>query len=242
MFDLIAFDADDTLWHNESIYQAVQQRYAALLAPYAGPTEVQDRLFQQEMGNLALYGYGIKSFTLSMIETAISLSQGAIHATEITQIIGFAKEMLSADVSLLDQVQETVRELTPNYRLMIITKGDLLDQTQKLSRSGLAEDFQHVEVVSHKNPAAYGEILRRYNTTPDRFLMVGNSLKSDVLPVLALGGHAVYVPYHLTWKHEVVQDEPTDTAHYHRLSHLSQLPELVARLAREDTAHRPPSL
>ena len=230
MFDLIAFDADDTLWHNESLYRAVEQRYVSLLAPYADSNTVTDRLFQQEMRNLALYGYGIKSFTLSMIETAITLTDGGIRGAEIAQIIGFAKEMLSSNVRLLDNAETTVRALARTYPLMVITKGDLLDQTNKLARSGLRAHFRHFEVVGHKDPAAYAAILTRYGITPERFLMVGNSLKSDVLPVIALGGNAVYVPHQITWAHEVISAHEDQPDGYHEIAHLGELPDLIQAL------------
>lgn len=230
MFDVIAFDADDTLWHNESLYVATQQRLAQLLSLYADGETVEGRLFETEMRNLELYGYGIKSFTLSMIETAIDLSDGAIDAAHIRRIIGFARDMLTAEVQLLDGAAETVHALAKSHQLMVITKGDLRDQGAKLARSGLADCFRCVEIVTEKTVATYEKLLDKYKIAPERFLMVGNSLKSDILPVLALGGQAVYVPYHTTWAHELVEHHPTGHDGYYELEHLGQLPALIAEL------------
>jgi putative hydrolase of the HAD superfamily len=229
-FELIAFDADDTLWHNEILYAAAQDKLEELLAGYADAETVAQRLYQTEMSNLQYYGYGIKSFTLSMIQTAIELTEGKIEGTEVMQIIGFAKEMLTSQTRLLDHAEETVRELAKSHELMLITKGDLLDQQAKLSRSGLGDCFRHVEVVSQKTQRVYQKLLAKYEIEPQRFLMVGNSLKSDILPVLALGGQAVYVPYHTTWAHEVVDSHPVGHDGYHELEHLGQLLQLIERL------------
>ncbi len=229
-FDLIAFDADDTLWHNEVLYTETQDKLKELLSGYADAETVAQQLYQTEMSNLQYYGYGIKSFTLSMIETAVELTQGKIEGAEVMQIIGFAKEMLTSQTRLLDHAEETVLELAKLHDLMLITKGDLLDQQSKLSRSGLGDCFRHVEVVSQKTPRVYQKLLAKYEIEPRRFLMVGNSLKSDVLPVLALGGTAVYVPYHTTWAHEVIDSQPVGHDGYYELEHLGQLPQLIERL------------
>jgi putative hydrolase of the HAD superfamily len=229
-FDLIAFDADDTLWHNEILYAEAQGKLRELLSGYADGETIDQRLYQTEMSNLKYYGYGIKSFTLSMIETAVELTRGRIEGAEVLQIIGLAKEMLTSQTRLLDHAEETVRELARSYELMIITKGDLLDQQSKLSRSGLGDCFRYVEVVSQKTQRLYRRLLAKYGVEPQRFLMVGNSLKSDILPVLALGGQAVYVPYHLTWAHEVVDGQHVEHDGYYELEHLGQLPQLIEQL------------
>ncbi len=229
-FDLIAFDADDTLWHNEILYEEAQDKLRELLSGYAAEETVDQRLYQTEMSNLKHYGYGIKSFTLSMIETAVELTKGRIEGTEVLQIIGFAKEMLTSQTRLLDHAEETVRELARSYELMVITKGDLLDQQSKLSRSGIGDYFRYVEVVSQKTQGTYKALLAKYRIEPQRFLMVGNSLKSDILPVLALGGQAVYVPYHVTWAHEVVDSQHVEHDGYYELEHLGQLPRLIEQL------------
>lgn len=220
---VIGFDADDTLWHNETIFEATHERYRALLAHYH-PAEIVDRtLFATEMRNLDLYGYGVKGFTLSAIETAIQLTDGKIRAEEIQQLIELGREMLAHPVVLLDGVAETLAMLAPKHRLLVITKGDLRDQERKLLKSGLAPHFEHVEIVSEKNEATYAAILRRHAIPAERFLMVGNSLKSDILPVLALGGAGAYVPYHLTWAAERVEDVPSDHARLFQLKTLRDL-------------------
>ncbi len=230
-FDLIAFDADDTLWHNETLYAEAQDKLKELLASYVAGEAVDQRLYQTEMRNLKHYGYGIKSFTLSMIETAVELTQGKIQGPEVLQIIGFAKEMLTSQTRLLERAEETVCELARSYELMVITKGDLLDQQSKLSRSGIGDYFRYVEVVSQKTQGTYKALLSKYRIEPQRFLMVGNSLKSDILPVLALGGQAVYVPYHITWAHETVDSQHVEHDGYYELEHLGQLPRLIERLS-----------
>lgn len=231
MFDLIAFDADDTLWHNEPLYSDAQNKLAALLSDYANSDAVAQRLFATEMGNLEYYGYGIKSFTLSMIETAIKLSNGKIPSTEIERIIQLARNMLANQTQLLEHVEETVHTLSKSFPLMIITKGDLLDQEVKLARANIGDYFQHVEIVSHKNQTTYADLFSRHNIDPHRFLMIGNSLKSDVLPVVELGGHGVYIPYHVTWAHEVMEHHPGRHNGYHELEHIGQLPNLIEQLS-----------
>ncbi|MBP8000658.1 MAG: HAD family hydrolase [Chloroflexi bacterium] len=232
MFALIAFDADDTLWHTESLYVDVKGKLKELLAPYHEPEWVEDRLYETEMRNLKVFGYGIKAFTLSMIETAIELTEGRISGREIHQVIQLAKEMVSADIQLLPHVADTVATLAQNYPLMIITKGDLLDQEAKIAKSGLGPYFRHVEIVSHKNRATYETILNRHSITPERFLMVGNSLPSDILPVLELGGYGVHIPHAVTWAHEAAA-APTNQPKFHQLDHLGHLPPLVHRLSND---------
>ena len=230
MFDLIAFDADDTLWHNESLYAETQTAFARLLAPYQAAQAVADRLDEVEMQNLPLFGYGIKSFTLSMVETAIELSAGQISARDIQAVIDLAKRMLIAEVRLLEQAETTVAQLAATHPLMIITKGDLRDQEAKVARSGLSHYFKYIEVVSDKTNDSYAALLAKYQVAPARFLMVGNSLRSDILPVVALGGQAVYIPYTITWIHETVAAQPAEPCRYVELEHLGLLPALVERL------------
>jgi putative hydrolase of the HAD superfamily len=227
---VIGFDADDTLWHNEIIFEQTHERYRALLACYHGAATVDRTLFATEMRNLELYGYGIKGFTLSAIETAIQLTAGKIRADEIQQLIKLGREMLSHPVELLDGVTETLVSLSENHRLLVITKGDLLDQERKLANSGLAEHFERVEIVSEKNEATYAGIFRRHAISPDRFLMVGNSLKSDILPVLTLGGAGAHVPYHLTWAAERVEEIPAAEGRFFRLKTLRDLPDVIRAL------------
>jgi len=204
MLDVIAFDADDTLWHNETLYARAQAILWMLLAPYSDEESARQALYETEMRNLRLYGYGIKGFALSMIETAIQASRGRIGAAEIAQLIDLAQEMLEAPVELLEGVAEVVPALAVACRLMLVTKGDLRDQEVKLARSGLAPHFWQVEIVREKSAEVYRTLLGKHVIAPERFLMVGNSLRSDVLPVVEIGGNAVHIPYHITWEHEHV--------------------------------------
>ena len=229
---IIAFDADDTLWHNESIYVSAQTQFKQLLAHYHSPEWIEQHLYQTEMRNLAHFGYGIKSFALSMIETAVELTEGQITGVDIQKIIDITKAMLAADVELLDHVAETLASLRDAYTLMVITKGDLRDQEIKIARSGLAPHFRYVEIVSEKSPDSYNAILQRYDIEPTQFLMVGNSLRSDILPVLELGASAVYVPHHLTWVHETGDASTIEQPGYYEIEHLGLLPALLTRLGR----------
>lgn len=230
MLDMLAFDADDTLWHNETLFSITQDKFTQLLSPYVDVAPALEKLYEIEIRNLESFGYGIKGFTLSMIETAIELTQGRVTGHEIQQIIGFAREMLQTPVQLLDHVAEVVPQLAQRYSLMLITKGDLFDQESKIARSGLGDYFTHVEIVSEKRADIYQALLRKHKLTPDRFLMVGNSLRSDVLPVVELGGMAVYIPYHITWAHEVV-DGSEEQPSYFELAHIGLLPELLQKLS-----------
>jgi putative hydrolase of the HAD superfamily len=230
MINVIAFDADDTLWRNEPLYAEAKSRLKTLLSPYASQETVDEELDRREAANLPLYGYGIKSFTLSMIEEAIHLSDTKITGDEIGRIIDLGKEMLSLDVQLLNGVKETVSQLAESYSLMIITKGDLLDQERKLSQSGIDKYFECVEIVSEKDEMTYGKILMKYRIHPEHFLMVGNSLKSDILPVLKIGGYAVYIPAEMNWALDVVEDDPWPIDGHYEIEHLGQLPALVESL------------
>jgi len=230
VFDVIAFDADDTLWHNESIYMGVQEKFARLLGLYEQSSVITSRLYQTETQNIKSFGYGIKSFTLSMIETAVELSEGRISAKEIQAIINLGKGMLNVDVELLDHAAETVALLASRYRLMVITKGDLQDQQRKISRSGLGQYFGMVEVVNDKTNDIYKQLLKKLEIKPAGFLMVGNSLRSDILPILELGGQAVYIPYEITWQHESAEIPPEGTRGFYQLDNLSMLPNLIAQL------------
>ncbi|MDB6094314.1 MAG: haloacid dehalogenase [Verrucomicrobia bacterium] len=224
---VIGFDADDTLWHNETIFENVHERYRALLSSYHGAAIVDRTLFATEIRNLELYGYGVKGFTLSAIETAIELTQGKIGADEIRTLIELGREMLDHPVVLLDGVVDTLELLARSHRLLVITKGDLRDQERKLAKSGLGALFQHVEILSEKDQASYASILRRHDIKPAEFLMVGNSLKSDILPVLALGGGGVHVPYHLTWGHERTTEQPNAPGRFFEIGNLRELPGLL---------------
>jgi putative hydrolase of the HAD superfamily len=232
--ELIALDADDTLWHNETIFSMTQDKFMQLLAGSHSPEQLQHKLYETELRNLNIFGYGVKGFTLSMIETAIEVTDGQVSGKVIQQIIDFAKAMVHAPVELLDHVADVVPALASTYPLMLLTKGDLFDQESKLARSGLAEHFRYVEIVSDKNVTSYRALLNRYQVAPERFLMVGNSLRSDILPVTSLGARAVYIPYQLTWAHETVGDHDPQQHSYVELEHIGQLPELLARLHFDD--------
>jgi putative hydrolase of the HAD superfamily len=232
-FDVIAFDADDTLWHTEVLYVEAQARFVQLLAHYHSPDWINQSLDQAEARNIAHFGYGIKSFALSMIETAVELTEGRISGQDIQVIVDLAKGMLNAEVRLLDHVADTIPVLADRYPLMLVTKGDLLDQESKIARSGLEEYFPRIEVVSDKTLDSYGRLLKDHSIPAGRFLMVGNSLRSDILPVIALGGRAVYIPYQLTWVHERAEKPPGEQPGFYQIEHLGLLPALLERLERE---------
>jgi putative hydrolase of the HAD superfamily len=231
MIRTIGFDADDTLWHNETLFVATHGRLCQLLARYHDAAKVDDTLNATERRNLSRYGYGIKSFTLSAIETAIELSSGRIPAGEIKEIIALAHDMLDHPVEILDGVPETVAAIaaTKRYRMLIITKGDLRDQSRKFTLSKLDPHFTDLEVVTEKDPATYARILQRHQIVPAEFLMVGNSIKSDILPVLELGAHAAHVPYPHTWALDLADREPTGP-NFHLLESIAGLPKLLESL------------
>jgi putative hydrolase of the HAD superfamily len=227
-FDLIAFDADDTLWHNERLYDRTQAGLANLLADYGvSPSDVAGRLYQTESRNIALFGYGIKSFTLSMLEASVELTSGKLAARDVLAIIALARAQLTAPIELLEHVREAVSQLAARYHLMLITKGDLLDQEGKVARSGLAEFFRDIEVVSDKTSQRYARLFKNHALQPQHLLMVGDSLRSDILPVLELGGTAVYIPYLTTWQHEAAAAPLPGTPGFYQLEHLGQLPALL---------------
>ncbi|MDA0193970.1 MAG: HAD hydrolase-like protein [Bacteroidetes bacterium] len=201
---VVAFDADDTLWHNEAYFQEAEQKYWTLLEDYLPQHSVSRELLKTEMQNIALYGYGIKAFTLSMIETAIRISEGTISTQVIEKIIGFGKDLLAKPVVLIEGVEEVLENLKNKYRLVVSTKGDLMDQQRKLRDSGLEGFFHHIEIVSDKNEAEYSKLIKHLDIKAPQFAMIGNSLKSDILPVLSIGGHGFHVPYHVTWTHEQI--------------------------------------
>jgi putative hydrolase of the HAD superfamily len=229
-FDGIAFDADDTLWHSEPFYQDAGSALLDLLEPYGiDRQEALDILHRIEIDNLAPFGYGIKGFTISMVEAAIEATNGKVSAADIGRIIELGREMTGHELRLLDHSAEAVAQLAGTHPLALITKGDLMDQERKLAASGLAGYFSRVEIVSDKNPETYAAVLRKHNLVPERFLMVGNSLRSDILPVLEIGGWAVYVPYALTWAHET-GDAPGMNQRFFEIDHLGLLPELVTKI------------
>jgi len=225
MFDVIAFDADDTLWHNESIFTMTQQKFREMLSSYR-PEVVDQTLSSTQLKNLKHFGYGIKGFILSMIETSIELTGGNVSAKEINQVLDFGREMLTAPIELLPHAQVVVEELSKKFNLLLITKGDLIDQETKIARSGLAEYFASVEIVSEKNTETYSKILTQHKIDISRFMMIGNSMRSDIVPIVQLGGHAVHIPYSTTWVHE--QEHPfVDIDRYSVLKHIGLLPKLI---------------
>ncbi len=229
MITAIGFDADDTLWHSETVFEDYHRRFQTLLARYHDAKTVEQALYATEMRNLDLFGYGVKSFALSAIETAIDLTKGQIPAEELRALIQGARDMLDHPIELLDGAAEAFAALAAEYRLVVITKGDLRHQERKFQRSGLSRHVPHCDVVSEKDEPTYARVLARHGIAADQFLMVGNSLRSDILPILALGGHGVHIPYPLIWAHENVP-APTDNPRFHSLASLRELPALVARL------------
>ena len=228
MFDVIGFDADDTLWHNESIFTITQEKFRELL--YSHNTElVNQTLSSTQIKNLKLFGYGIKGFILSMVEASVELTNGEIKGNEIQKIIDFGREMLATPIELLPHVQEVIEDLSRKYRLLLITKGDLIDQETKIARSGLAEYFTGVEIVSDKNSETYKKILSRHKITVSRFIMIGNSMRSDIVPIVQIGGQAVHIPYYSTWDHE--QKHPyIDPKNFKKLKHIGLLPGLIEEI------------
>lgn len=229
MLSTIGFDADDTLWQNESFFRLTQARFARLLADHADPDDLAERLEAAERRNLGQYGFGVKGFTLSMIETAIEVTDGRVPAGVIGDILAAGREMLEHPIELLPHARATVTALAAEYRVILITKGDLLDQERKLAQSGLGDLFVGVEIVSHKTPAIYRQVFARHGTGPDQAMMVGNSLKSDVLPALAAGAWGVHVPHGLTWALERA-DPPEAHQRFHAIAHLGNLAALVESL------------
>lgn len=230
MIRWIAFDADDTLWENEKYYHEGQNLLAKLLSPYQPAEVVEMELLKTETSNMSWYGYGIKAFGLSMIETAIHLSGGAVGSSEIHALIRHLRSMLEQPADLLPGVLKTLQLLHSDYRMMVITKGDLLDQERKLANSRLEDFFEAYEVVSDKHDNIYTQILRQHNIEPREFLMVGNSLRSDILPVVKIGGYGVYIPHRFTWAHEVVADSSSDADGYFQIDSIKDLPVILKNL------------
>ncbi len=202
--NVIGFDADDTLWVNETYFRETEEKFASLLDGFETKNKIDQELFKMEIKNLELYGYGIKGFMLSMIEAALELSNNTVSQATLTEILGLGKRMISHPVELLDGVVEVLEKLNGKYRLIVMTKGDLLDQERKIERSGLSKYFHHVEVLSDKKEENYLNLLENLEVAAREFLMIGNSLKSDVLPLINIGAQAVHVPFHTTWQHEEV--------------------------------------
>jgi putative hydrolase of the HAD superfamily len=201
---VIAFDADDTLWVNEPHFQAVEQQFCKMLEEFLPAHTVARELFATELQNMPLYGFGAKAFMLSMVETAIRISDGRIPSNSLFRVLDLGRSLLEHSIELLPGVAEVLENLQPRFRLVVATKGDLLDQERKLRRSGLEKYFHHIEVMSDKQEADFARLIRHLDIPPSEFWMIGNSLKSDILPVLSLGGNAIHIPFHTTWAYEKI--------------------------------------
>lgn len=226
-FDVVAFDADDTLWHEERKYVDAKQRVIKLLTPYHAEETIRQRLDHFDVTNLQFWGYGVKSYILSMIEAAIELTEGRVRGEEIQQLIDLGRDMLAHPIEAFPHVETTLANLSRTRTLMLITKGDLLDQERKLAQSGLGEYFDHVEILSYKRPENYRHVLKRHGVQPERFVMIGNALRSDIQPVIEIGGHAIYIPAGLAWTHE---DAQLDAMKFAQLDHIGQVPTYLAQL------------
>ncbi len=225
---VIAFDADDTLWVNETYFRDAEKKFAKILSKYETENRIDQELFKIEMKNLELYGYGIKGFMLSMIECALKLSNYSISQHELDKILIIGKEMLNKPIELLDGVEEVLGKLYDKYKLIVATKGDLLDQERKLEKSGLLKYFHHIEVMSEKKEGDYRKLIKHLDINTNEFLMVGNSLKSDVLPLIKIGASAIHIPFHITWSHEEVSLEETKNSNFHTLSQLKDIMKLFS--------------
>jgi len=223
---VIGFDADDTLWVNEPYFRDVEFKLADLLKPLAPETDIIEELFRTEMKNLELYGYGAKAFTLSLIETAVKLSGDQVPASIINEIIDMGRALMNINIELIDNVDSVLPVLQKQYKLIVITKGDLLDQERKLMKSGLLPYFHHIEIVSDKKESDYQKLIDKQGIAPEEFMMVGNSVKSDILPVIAIGGIGVHIPFHTTWQHETISETPKN--HFYEISSLSQLTDILS--------------
>ena len=223
---VIAFDADDTLFINEPYFQETEQKFCGLMEDYLSHQGISQELFKIEIENLTIYGYGIKAYILSMIEAAMKISNNTIPIEIIEKIIEYGKELLEKPIVLLDGVEETLKALHGNYKLVVATKGDLLDQRRKLHNSGLGHYFHHIEVMADKQEKDYSDLIHRLEIQPEEFFMIGNSLKSDVLPVLAIGGHAVHIPFHTTWAHERIDHTVEHDNFYSFINIIEVLPLL----------------
>jgi putative hydrolase of the HAD superfamily len=227
--DLVAFDADDTLWHNLTHFDAAQQRFGEMFSSYMPALEAREQLNTAEKNNIKLYGFGIKSFTLSMIETAIAISGGAVDAATISKLITMGRDMLDHEIELLPHVDDTLKALHGQHRLLLITKGDLHHQERKVLASGLAHYFEGVEIVSDKKPETFKKLCTRHGGKVERTLMAGNSIRSDVLPMIAAGGYGVYVPFELLWDHEH-EEVPKGTPRFFEVDNLGGVVDIVKTL------------
>jgi len=227
MIEVVAFDADDTLWKNEVLYKQAEQRFEDLMREAGYNGSAVDVLNKVEKRNVPVYGFGIKSFTLSMIEAALVIGDGRCKPGWIHSVLDFSKEILTSDIELLPHTIKTLEMLSRNYSLILITKGELSEQERKIEVTGVAKYFDHIEILGSKHEEAYRSVLRKHNISPETFVMVGNSLRSDILPVLSLGAHGVYVPHEITWIYEQVSEDDIGDAGYEKIDHLGLLPDLL---------------
>lgn len=224
---VIGFDADDTLWVNEPFYREIEAKYCELLSGFHTEEYVNNALFSTEMNNLSLYGYGAKGFVLSLIETALKITENKIPQELIYKILDLGKELLNKPIELLDGVEEVLKFLrTKKYKLIVATKGDLLDQERKLKKSKLNKYFHHIEVMSDKTGQNYSSLLNHLDIKPGEFVMIGNSLRSDILPVLEIGAHAIHIPFHTTWIHETISDDRIESNDFIKCNSLKELKKL----------------
>ncbi|MGR7814113.1 HAD family hydrolase [Lacinutrix undariae] len=224
---VIGFDADDTLWVNETYFRDAEAEFAKLLSGFETLNKIDQELFKMEMKNLSVYGYGVKGFVLSMVEMALELSNNTISNETISKILDIGKTMINQPVELIEGVEDVLKTLAPHYKLIVATKGDLLDQERKLERSGLLDYFHHIEVLSDKKEANYSKLLNHLDIKPSEFLMIGNSLKSDIIPLVNLKAQAVHIPFHTTWIHEQVEAKDINGKAYKTLNSISELPKLL---------------
>lgn len=224
---VIGFDADDTLWVNETYFREAEEKFAELFRSYETPNKIDQELFKKELQNLPVYGYGVKGFMLSMIEMGLELTNYTVEPKLIQAIIDIGKEMLNKPVELLPGIELVLKELSQKYRLILATKGDLLDQERKLEKSGLTRYFHHIEVLSEKQPENYARLLDHLDITPSSFLMIGNSLKSDILPLIELGSQAIHIPFHTTWEHEKVKEQDLKDRNYKTVSSAAEILDIL---------------
>ncbi|MFY9241443.1 MAG: HAD family hydrolase [Polaribacter sp.] len=220
---VIAFDADDTLWVNETYFREAEHQFAKLLAKYETENKIDQELFRKEIENLAYYGYGVKGFILSMIECALELSNYKINPKTIEAILNIGKKMLNEPIELLDGIEEVLSSLQDRFKLIVATKGDLLDQERKLEKSNLLNYFHHIEVMSDKKEKDYKKLIKHLDIHPSEFLMIGNSLKSDVLPLIEIGASAIHIPFHTTWAHEEISEEASNNFKYHTVANIKDV-------------------
>lgn len=226
---VIAFDADDTLWENENFFRDAEKEFCGVMAEFEEPGKTMSELFRVEMQNMELYGYGIKAFILSLIETALNVSQKQVRPGQVEAIIAIGKRMLEKEVILLDGIVDLLDKLHGKYRLVVATKGDLLDQERKLKKSGLLKYFHHIEIMTHKKHENYRELLKHLDIPAEHLLMVGNSLKSDVLPVIELGGYAAHIPYYTTWIFEQMNPEDIQSERFFELKQIHDVLDLFEK-------------